>query len=74
MEFVIGITGICDRDGVEYALSEKEYKKPISEWGSYLFDAKKLDHNYYYSVIQSHLTDSIDWERVVSYSSYISDL
>ena len=56
-----------------FLLSEKEYKKPISEWVNYLFDAEKLDENYYYSIIKDHVTDSIDWGKVVSYSSYLAE-
>ncbi|AWN74924.1 response regulator [Legionella anisa] len=61
------------KEKILFLLSEKEYKKPIVEWVNYLFDAKKLDNNYYYSITQDYLTDSIDWERVVSYSSYIAE-
>lgn len=68
------MNAVRNKEKILFLLSEKEYKKPISEWDSYLFDAKMLDHNYYYSITQSHITDSIDWERVVPYSSYISDL
>lgn len=53
-----------------FMLSEKEYKKPINEWLKYFYDLKKLDNGYYYSVVKDHITDLIEWDKVVSYSSY----
>jgi CheY-like chemotaxis protein len=61
---------VAKKEKILFLLSEKDYKKPISQWVNYLFDSKKLDENYYYSIIQDQLTDSIDWSRVVSYSAY----
>jgi len=49
--------------------SEKEYKKPVNEWINYLFEAKQLDDNYYYSVVNSRITDSIKWDKVVPYAA-----
>ena len=46
------------KEKILFLLSEKEYKKPIAEWVNYLFDAKKLDDNCYYSITQDYLTDS----------------
>lgn len=67
------ITAVARREKILFFLSEKEYKKPIAEWEKYLLDAQKLDNNYYYSISKDRLTDSIDWEKVVSYSSYLAE-
>lgn len=64
---------VAKKEVMLFMLSEKEYKKPIGQWIENLFGSKKLDDNYYYSIIQDKVTDSIDWSRVVSYSSYISE-
>ena len=61
------------KEKILFFLSEKEYKKPIIEWVDYLFDAQKLDSNYYYCIVTDHLTDSISWGDVVSYSSYLAE-
>ena len=65
------MTAVSAKEKILFLLSEKEYKKPIAKWVDYLFDAKKLDNNYYYSITQNYLTDTLDWKRVVSYSSYL---
>jgi len=67
------MAAVTKKEKILFLLSEKEYKKPIAEWINYLFDAQKLDNNYYYSITKDHLTDSIDWRRVVSYSSYLAE-
>lgn len=64
------MVSVTNKEKILFLLSEKDYKKPISQWVDYLFDSEKLDDNYYYSIIQDHFTDSIDWNRVVSYSTY----
>ncbi|EHL29704.1 response regulator [Legionella drancourtii] len=64
---------VAKKEKILFLLSEKEYKKPVEEWVKYLFESKKLDDNYYYSIIQGNITDSIDWNRVVSYSEYTVD-
>jgi CheY-like chemotaxis protein len=61
---------VAKKEKLLFLLSEKDYKKPISQWVNYLFDSKKLDDNYFYSIIQDQLTDSIDWTKVFSYSAY----
>lgn len=63
---------IIKKEKLLFLFSEKEYKKPINGWVEYMFDSKKLDNNYYYSIVCHHLTDAIDWDRVVSYSEYIA--
>ncbi|HAT1722151.1 TPA: response regulator [Legionella pneumophila] len=67
------MAAVAKKEKILFLLSEKEYKKPIAEWVNYLFDAQKLDNNYYYSITKDHLTDSIDWGRVISYSSYLAE-
>ena len=67
------MTSVSKKETILFLLSEKEYKKPLAEWVNYLFDAKKLDDNYYYCITQDYLTDSIDWGRIASYSSYIAE-
>ena len=66
------MSAVARQEKILFLLSEKEYKKPVSEWVDYLFDATKLDDNYYYSVVHGALTDSIDWSRVVSHSAYLA--
>jgi len=65
------MAAIAKKEKILFLLSEKDYKKPINQWVNYLFDSKKLDDNYYYSIIEDPVTDSIDWNRVVSYSTYL---
>ena len=67
------INSVAKKEKILFLLSEKEYKKPIGEWVDYLFDSRKLDDSYYYSIIQAPLTDSIEWDRVVSYSAYTAE-
>ncbi|WP_412755090.1 response regulator [Legionella pneumophila] len=67
------MAAVTKKEKILFLLSEKEYKKPIAEWTNYLFDAQKLDNNYFYSITKDHLTGSIDWGRVVSYSSYLAE-
>nr|MBA2650987.1 response regulator [Tatlockia sp.] len=64
------MASVVKKEKILFLLTEKDYKKPISQWVDYLFDSKKMDDNYYYSVIQDRLTDSIDWGKVASYSAY----
>ena len=65
---------ITKKEKILFLLSEKEYKKPLSKWVEYMFDSKKLDGNYYYSIIRDYPTDCIDWEKVASYSTYIAEI
>ncbi len=67
------IESVAKKEKILFLLSEKEYKKPIGEWVKHMFDSKKLDNNYYYSIVSGQLTDSIDWGRVVSYSAYMEE-
>ncbi len=67
------LESVAKKEKILFLLSEKEYKKPIAEWVKHMFDSKKLDNNYYYSIVSGQLTDSIDWGRVVSYSAYMDD-
>jgi hypothetical protein len=53
-----------------FLLTEKDYKKHINQWVNCLFDAKKLGDNYFYSIVYDPMRDSIDWDRVSSYSAY----
>ena len=66
------LESIAKKEKILFLLSEKEYKKPIGEWIGHMFDSKKLDNNYHYSIVGGQLTDSIDWSRVASYSAYIA--
>lgn len=61
---------VAKKEKILFLFSEKEYKKPLDEWVNYLFDSTKLDDNCYYSIIQDNLTDSIDWNKIASYSAY----
>ena len=63
------ISSIAKKEKMLFLLSEEEYRKPIDEWITYMFESKKLDNNYYYSVIEDRLTDSVKWSKVVSYVS-----
>lgn len=67
------IESVAKKEKILFLLSEKEYKKPVGEWVKHMFDSKKLDNNYYYSIVSGQLTDSIDWGRVVSYSAYADE-
>ena len=67
------VESVAKKEKILFLLSEKEYKKPIGEWVKHMFDSKKLDNNYYYSIVSGQLTDSIDWGRVVSYSAYVDE-
>ena len=67
------MAAVAQRKKILFLLSEKEYKKPTDKWVNYLLDAQKLDSNYYYSITTDHITDSIDWSQVVSYSSYLAE-
>ncbi|KTC87673.1 response regulator [Legionella drozanskii] len=66
-------TSVTNKEQILFLLTEKEYKKPIDDWLKYLFDARKLDDSYYYSITQNYSTDAIDWGKVTSYSSYIKE-
>lgn len=64
------MNGVIKKEKILFLPSSSEYKKTVGDWVKYMFDSKKLDDNYYYSIVSGQLTDSIDWERVVSYSAY----
>ena len=48
-----------------FLLTEIDMKKPISNWGEYLFEANKLDENHYYSIIKEKTKNAIDWNRII---------
>lgn len=61
------IQKIKSQDSILFLLSDSEYKEPASQWGKYMFEAKRLDENYSYSVVHGALVDSIRWEDVTPY-------
>lgn len=63
------ISSIAKKEKMLFLFSEEEYLRPIDEWLAYVFESKKLDNNYYYSVIEDRLTDSVKWSKVFSYAS-----
>lgn len=67
------MTSVINMKKILFLLTEKDYKKPIDDWLKYLFDAIKLDDNYYYSITQNYSTDAINWDKVTSYSSHIKE-
>lgn len=66
------ISSVAKKEKMLFLLSEEEYRKPIDEWVRYIFESKKLDNNLYYSVIEGRLTDSVKWDKVVSYASLLT--
>ena len=60
------VTPIKQKEKILFLLSEAEYKKPVTEWVEHMFNAEQFEVNYYYSIVKSAVTDSIDWARVVS--------
>ena len=58
---------IKERESILFLLTENEYKEPALQWRKYIFDAKKLDANYSYSVVHAPITGSINWEIIMSY-------
>ncbi|KTC99890.1 response regulator [Legionella feeleii] len=67
------LKSVAKKEKMLFMLSEEDYKKPVEKWIENLFDAKKLDDNFYYGIIKNYLADSIEWGRVVSYSAYMTD-
>ena len=63
------ISSIAKKEKMLILLAEEEYLKPIAEWFTYIFDSKKLDDNYCYSIIEGRLTDSVRWNEIVPYDS-----
>lgn len=61
------IKKIKDKENILYLFSENEYKEDISEWKKYIYESKKIDDNYSYALVVGRLTNSIHWDRVVSY-------
>ncbi|MBA2657828.1 MAG: response regulator [Tatlockia sp.] len=61
---------LAQKEKILFLLTENDYKKSIYQWVDHFFDSEKLDENYYYSIIQDKLFDSIDWSKVTSYSAY----
>lgn len=62
------IHSISQKEKLLFLLSENEYKKPISEWIDYMFEAKRLDENYYYSIVNERVTNSIKWHEIIPYA------
>lgn len=52
-----------------FFLTEKDVKKPVREWGEYLFRATQLNDTNYYSIIQEKTSNSMIWDKVASYNS-----
>lgn len=61
---------VAKKEKILFLFSEKEYKKPVDNWVKYIFNSKKFDEGYYYTLIHEPLSDFIDWDRVDSYSKY----
>lgn len=62
------IHSISQKEKLLFLLSESEYKKPIAEWIDYMFEAKRLDDNYYYSIVTERVTNSIKWNEIIPYA------
>ena len=61
------IKKIKEKENILFLFSENEYKEDLVEWKKYIFESKKLDDNYNYGVVVGNLTNSIHWNKVVSY-------
>ncbi len=61
------LSAIAQKEKILFLLSEDDYKKPAEEWVHYIFESTALDNDYYYSIVKGHLTDSIQWEKVIPY-------
>ena len=68
------IASLAKKEKMLFLLSEQEYKQPVGEWTQYMVESKILDSNYYYSVVNRHLTDSIQWDSVASYANYAAEM
>lgn len=58
------IQSIKSQESILFLLSDSEYKEPASQWSKYIFEAKKLNEGYSYSVVHGVLTGSICWGEV----------
>ncbi|MCL5071242.1 MAG: response regulator, partial [Actinobacteria bacterium] len=61
------IKKIKEKENILFLFSENEYKEDLVEWKKYIFESQKLDDNYNFSIVVGNLTNSIDWDKVVSY-------
>jgi len=68
------ISAIQGKEKILFLFSEDEYKKPISDWPDYLVEAKKLNEEYYYSIVNKKLTDFIQWDKIVPYFKETSNV
>jgi CheY-like chemotaxis protein len=62
------LSSISKREKILFLPSENEYKKPIAEWVNYMFEAKQLDNDYYFSIVNDRITHSIKWDEVSPYA------
>lgn len=61
------IKKLKEKENILFLFSENEYKEDLADWKKYIFESKKLDDNYNYGVVVGNLTNSIHWNKVVSY-------
>jgi CheY-like chemotaxis protein len=61
------LTSVAKKEKILFLLSEDEYKLPTNEWAKYLYETKKLNDKYYYSVVKNSATSLLDWNKVISY-------
>lgn len=63
------IKKIQGKENILFFLSDSEYKEPSLNWKKYIFEAKKLDDNYSYSIVSGQLTHSISWSNIAPYEN-----
>lgn len=63
------ISTLKNRNQLLFLLGESDYKKNVHEWNSFLFDAKPLAKNYYYSIAEGYVSDSIEWKKLSPYEN-----
>lgn len=61
------IKKIKEKEDILFLFSEDEYKEDLTGWKKYIFESKKLDDNYNYGLVVGKLTNSIHWDKVISY-------
>lgn len=61
------ITSLKTRKQLLFQLTRQDMQLPITKWPKYLFDANKLEENYYYSIIHTKTNNAINWNRIASY-------
>lgn len=62
------ISAISKKEKILFLLSESEYKKPIREWNNFIFEAKKLNEHFYFSIVHDRITQSIEWDKITPYA------